>query len=404
MILPLLAASVLAANPVAPQTPESPPAFGYDDGFFLRTRDREYELKIQGRAQFDADFNGQERIPESDFVVRRLRLEFEGRFPGGGRFRYEPNFLPEGTEIEEGWLGWDLLGGDARVMFGRMKAPFGLEERNPQGNVDFPRFSILHQFSPQEDHGVFFYGHTRSHVLDYDLAVINGTGSSDTNGAKDVAARFVLRPSAADEGSALQHLQFGIAATYGDQDQAVGDEGVDNEAKLPVIRFDDALVLDGERTRIGLEAAWFHGPWFAQAEWAHIEQRMRLATDARDIAFEGAYLTLSHVLTGESKSFERTIPSSPCDLEKGTGRGAWIVAARYSDLRSDSELLDAGFVEAGTYTSHIRTLSLGLDWVPNEFVIVRNAWLHSWYSQAVVLDDGSSDSEDAFVLELQLSF
>src|SRR5689334_2094842 len=179
------------------------PAFGYDDGFYWRTPDKEFELKLSGRAQFDADFNGKNRIPESDFEVRRLRLEFEGRFPGGGRFRFEPNFLPEGTEIEEGWLGFDVLQGDARWMFGRMKAPFGLEERSAQGNVDFPRFSILHQFSPQEQHGVFFYGHTHSNALGYDLALTNGTSSGDSNGAKDVAGRLVLRPWAGDASSTL---------------------------------------------------------------------------------------------------------------------------------------------------------------------------------------------------------
>src|SRR5258707_12435910 len=101
------------------------PAFGYDDGFFWRTPDKEYELTIAGRAQFDFDFNGKNRIPESDMEVRRLRLEFAGRFPGGGRFRFEPNFLPEGTEIEEGWLGFDVLEGDPRLRFGGMKGPVG---------------------------------------------------------------------------------------------------------------------------------------------------------------------------------------------------------------------------------------------------------------------------------------
>ena len=132
MLTPAIACA-LAALAQDPPRPAPAPAFGYDDGFYWRTEDREYELKLSGRAQFDADFNGSQRIPESDLEVRRLRLEFEGRFPGGARFRFEPNFLPEGTEIEEGWLGFDVLEGDARVMFGRMKGPFGLEERSPQG-------------------------------------------------------------------------------------------------------------------------------------------------------------------------------------------------------------------------------------------------------------------------------
>jgi phosphate-selective porin len=251
---------------------------------------------------------------------------------------------------------------------------------------------------------VFFYGHTHSNTLGYDLAAYNGTGAGDTNSAKDVAARLVLRPCATDAGSALQNLQFGVAATYGNEDEEVGEDAVDDEARLPVIRYDDALRLDGERMRLGLEGVWYHGPWFAQAEWAHIEQQMTLAAASERIAYDGAYLMLSRVLTGEQKSFERTKPSRPFDLEQGTGRGAWIAAVRYSDLASDPQLANAGFVEPGTWTHHIRTFSLGVDWVPNEFVIVRNAWLHSWYTETVALDRGSADSQDAFVLELQLSF
>lgn len=403
MLMLTLACALAALAQDAPK-PDAPPAFGYDDGFFWRTPDGQFELTLSGRAQFDFDFNGSNRIPESDFEVRRLRLEFAGRFPGGGRFRFEPNFLPDGTEIEEGWLGFDVLEGDARFMFGRMKAPFGLEERSPQGNVDFPRFSILHQFSPQEQDGVFFYGHTHTEALGYDVAVTSGTDAGDTNSGKDVAARLVLRPCLSDEDSTLQHLQLGIAATYGKEDEQVGQDAINDEARLPVIRYDDALRLDGERTRVGLESAWYRGPWFAQAEWSRIEQQMTLGSDTQRIGYEGAYLMLSHVLTGEDKSFETTKPSSPFDLSKGTGRGAWIAAVRYSDLSSDSELASAGFVEPGTYTHHIRTFSLGLDWVPNEFVIVRNAWMHTTFSQEVALDRGRAQSQDAYVLELQLSF
>lgn len=412
MLLPACIAMSVAPAPdppaaplqSAPVTTETPWRTGYDDGFFLRSPDGQYEFSIAGRMQFDGLLYGPERDPQSDFYVRRLRLEFSGRFPGGMRFHLEPNFLPEGTEIEEGWIGFDALDGNARAMFGRMKGPFGLEERNPQANVDFPRFSILHQFSPGEQHGVFFYGHSASDVFGYDLAVTNGTDGSDTNSGKDVGARGVWRPFAMHEGSAMQHLQFGVAATFGTEDDDVTGGSIDNETQLPVVRYADDLRLDGERTRVGFEGAWFHGPWLVQAEWMRVEQEMALASDDQTVSYSGAYLTVSHVLTGEDRSFGATKPFSPCDLEKGGGRGAWILAARLSQLENDPDLESAGYVLPGTFTEHIRTASLGLDWVPNEHVILRHALVHTWYDDTVQLDDGRASSENAFLVELQLSF
>ena len=409
-VLPALL--ILAANfrgqetpKLAADAPALPPSlFGYDDGFFLRAADGKQELTINGRIQVDAVAYGPHREPETDFVDRRNRLEFAGKFPGGFKFHIEPNFVPEEFEMEEAWIGSDVFDANARVMIGRMKAPFLLEERNPQGNVDFPRFSILHQFCPAEDHGVFLYGHTPGNLFGYDLAVYNGTGGADNNGSKDAAVRGTLRPFANGDAAPLEHLQFGVAATYGIESDDVTGESIVNEQKLPVIRFEDTLQLDGHRTRIGLEGVWYYGPWFAQAELMHHQQDMSLASVDRSISFDGGYALLSHVLTGEEKSFGRTRPHSPFDAETGAGRGAWIVAARYSDLKSDSQLESAGFVQAGTFTDHIRTASLGLDWVPNENVILRCAILHTWYSDTVQLDHGSARSEDALIIELQLDF
>jgi phosphate-selective porin OprO/OprP len=398
------ALSLLAWAAAVQGDPATPPQVGYDDGFFLRSADDRYQLEINGRFQFDANAYGAEREPGSDFFLKKSRLEFSGRFPGGMRLHFEPNFLPEGTELEEAWIGCDLWGGDARLMFGRMKGPFGLEERSPQGFIDFSRFSIVHQFSPGEDQGVFLYGRTHDARFGYDLAVMNGTGGSDTNGSKDVGARGTWRPFAGDAGSSFEHLQLGVAATFGDQDTDLTGESVTNEPLLPVIRFANGLALDGERTRLGLEGVWYHGPWLAQAELLHVEEEMALGAASHSIGFSGGYATLSHVLTGEDRSFEPTLPRSPFDFENGRGRGAWILAARYSELHNDAELASAGFAQPGTFTDRIRTASIGLDWVPNRHVMLRNALVHTWYSNDVLLDSGSAGFENSLMIELQLDF
>ena len=379
------------------------PQAGYDGGFFVCSSDRRNELQIEGLFQFLGSAYSAERAPSSDFDVKRMRLEFTGKIDWM-RAHLEPNFLPEGTEMEEAWIGFDLAGGNARVMLGRMKAPFGLEEVRSRRWIDFPRFSILNQFEPAEDHGVFLNGKTAAGTWEYGLAVYNGTGASDTNSSKDVAARAMWHPFAEDHGSALQNLQVGIAATAGRQMTDVGGDTISNELKLPVIELASGAELDGGRARAGLEAAWYRGPWFAQAELMRIEQEMSLGATEETISFQGGYLTISRVLTGESKSFGPLKPDSPVDPARGTGRGAWVLAARYSDLEVDDDLGSLGFAAPGTFTDRIRTFSLGLNWVLNEHAMVRSALVHTKYDDAVPLGDGIADDEDAVVIEFQLSF
>ncbi len=383
---------------------EERPLFGYGDGFFLRTADGRYELDIEGRLQFDGAYYGGERRPQSDFILRRMRLEFTGTLPGEATFHFEPNFTADGVELEEAWLGWKVFDADARLMFGRMKAPFELEERAPQVNVDFARFSIVHQFAPAEDHGVFLYGTTPSKALDYEFAVYNGTGNSDTNSSKDVAARGVWHPFAGDAASSFEHLQIGAAATFGAQDDDVAGSAIENESKLPVLVFANGARLDGDRTRVGLESAWFSGPWMAQAELVCVRQAMSSVGSSDAIDFTGGYVDVSRVLTGEAKDFHAVHPRTPFDFRSGTGGGAWIVALRASELRCDSTLESGGYVAPGTFTDSIRTITLGLNWVPNEHVILRNSLSHTWYSDEVQFANGSAREENALIVELQFSF
>ncbi|MFN0241842.1 MAG: OprO/OprP family phosphate-selective porin [Planctomycetota bacterium] len=385
-------------------SPAGAQQLGYDQHFFLRSEDGEAELTIGGLFQFGANAFDGARDPSTDFDVRRMRLEFGVRAPGGFLAHLEPNFVPDDFEMEEAWVGFDMRDGDARAMFGRMKAPFGLEEVRSRRGIDFARFSILNQFSPAEDHGVFVNGRSRDRAWEYGCAVYNGTGDADTNSSKDVAARAMWHPFAPRAESAWTNLQFGVAGTTGRQDEDVGGDTIDNETGLAVVEFAPGVALDGARTRVGLESAWFHGPWFVQAEYLHAAQEMSLAAADERIAIRGGYVSLAHVLTGEARTFGGVAPAQPFDFRAWTGRGAWVVAARYSDLALDSDLANAALALPGTFTDRIRTYSLALNWIASRHVTLRHALVHTDYADEVDLGDGSDDDEDAFLIELQLSF
>jgi phosphate-selective porin len=386
--------------------PRSAPGgpLGEDQALRIASADGRNELVIEGLFQVMALATGDERQPRSDIALKRMRPELAGHVAGGLEFRLEPNFSSDDVELEEAWIGPALWGGDAHLMLGRMKAPFNLEEVRSRRHIDFPRFSLLNQFAPAEDHGAFLYGRSPSGYWEYGVAAYNGTGGADTNNGKDVAARIMVHPFASDTGSRWSNLQLGVAATTGRQDEDVSDAAVDNEAGLAVVRFAPDARLDGDRSRLGLELAWFDGPWFVQAEVLYLEQRMSSSGGAADATARGGYVTLSRALTGEDKSFRGVRPDAPYDFQSGAGRGAWVLALRYSALALDEDLESAALVVPGTYTDRISSLSLGLNWIPNEHAILRTAWVQSLYADEVALDRGATDREGALLIEVQLHF
>ncbi len=413
--------TVPSVNARSPQTPEQQPLAvhvadaepvqerkgyetGYEDGFFIRSLDGRNELVLEGLFQAGLNLYEADRGRDSGFDLRRMRPELAGRFAKVMVFRVEPNFTSEGSELEEGWLGADFLKGNGRLMIGRMKVAFNLEEVRSRRHIDFPRFSIMNQFAPAEDHGMFWLGKVDSRRFEYGLSITNGTGGSDTNSAQDFNARIMMHPFAADSNSALRNLQFGIAATYGEQDASQSGRSIKNAAGQPIMDFAGGTRLDGDRTRVGIEAAWFDGPVMAQSEVMLIREDMVNGAQRDTVQYHGAYATVSYVLTGESKSFKGVHPAKPFDPETSTGSGAWVAAARVSTLYADDSLRDLGFVDTNRFARRTRSISLGLNWVLNEHAIVKHSYVHSFYSDAVQLGSGRHKHEGALMIEWQLHF
>jgi phosphate-selective porin len=371
--------------------------------FRIATADGANELELGALVQVLARVSDDARDPQSEFDLKRVRPEFSGRVAGGLAFNLEPNFSEDEVELEEAWIGPELFDRHATLHLGRMKAPFSLEEVRSRRYIDFPFFSIVNQLVPAEDHGAFLIGTSADEHWEYGLALYNGTGGDDTNGSKDVALRLMAHPFVDAEGAALQNLQVGIAGTAGVQDEDVGDETIDNETQLPVVFFAADARLSGPRERAGLELAWFRGPWFAQAEYLGLEQEMAGAGGHEDVHLHGGYVTLARVLTGEAKTFGSVLPADPFDFASGKGRGAWVLAARYSILNIDDDL-EADLVVPGTFTDQIHTGSVALNWIPNAHAIVRTAVVGSFYEGDVQLDTGSGDREAALLVEFQLHY
>jgi phosphate-selective porin OprO/OprP len=375
---------------------------GYDHGFFMRSADGSSEFLIEGLLQVDFFKNDPRRVPETDFELNRIRPEFAGRFDDIYRFRIEPIFSAHEVELEEAWLGFECPTNDQLWMFGRMKAPFGLEEVRSRRHIPFARFSILNQYSPAEQHGVFANGRKRN--LEYGLGLYNGGGDDDGDDGKELAMRAMIHPYSGTGRRSLENLQLGVALTYGEEDRSLSGGSIESATGKPLILYSPAASLAGDQVRLGLEAAWFEGPHMAQAEWIWTRQSMDGAVGPVDVDTTGVYVALQRVLTGEDISFGGVRPAHPVRGHLGDACGAWVAAARLSYLDTDSALANEGVVLPSTYTSNITSLWLGLNWYLSDHFLVRNSYVHSLYAGHVQVGDHSLSSEGAFIVELQLHF
>jgi phosphate-selective porin OprO/OprP len=371
------------------QEPAAPPLqAGYDGGFYVKGKDAQFT--VEGLLQMNATAFEREAAHESEFVLRRMRLEFSGEFYDRWLFHIEPKFAADGVELEEAWVGFQI--DTHRFMFGRMKEPFSWEEVGSQRHMDMLNFSILNQLVPAEDHGITVQGNFD--FLEYGAGFYNGTGGDDTTSDKDGALRLAAHP--------WRGLQFGGAATFGREDIDVAGEELKTEARVPWAEYLPATVIKDERVRLGAEAAILEGPLAATAELMQIREEVNGST----VSFKGGYLQASYVLTGEGKAWKGegirhwkgVTPARP--FLRDPDLGAWQLVARWSRLLLDDDL--APFVS--NFPERIDSYTFGVNWYANDFVKVKVNYLRTVYEENIVLAGHTRDNEDALLFQFQLMF
>lgn len=392
----LLIASVGWSQAPAIPSPTADPTSGYDHGFFLRSADGQHELRMAGLLQVQGRFF-EAGLPDrvSDFYLRRMRLEFVGTLHQNFRFKFEPNFNENGVQLNEAWIGLQDPGSDLRIILGRMKEPFSLEELSSLRRLDFVEKSLLGQFVPAEDHGITIFDKAFDQTLEWGLAYYNGSGGNDLNSDKDVAGRVVLHPGA--------DFQFGVAATHGRARQDIGGKPIRTETRVPIAEFSKGAMLDGPMTRLGAESAWFRGPFSMKAEYMHIEQDMN-GSGSGSISFDGFYVACTYLLTGERKSWRSVEPRTPYDPRTGSGTGAWELAARFSQLELDDDLVSLGLIPANTHAGRVRSIDIGLNWYMTTHARAMLHGVHTDYRNSITRSGNRRNSEDALMLQFQLSF
>lgn len=281
----------------------------------LRYRGERLEIDIGGRLHLDA---GRVRAVEDGEVVRslwrgavrRARIEFAASLDGQWHAVADLELADPQAPIADLMLGYS--GERLALSVGHMEEPFGLEELIGSNDLPLMEQSLASALVPGRNLGavVGARGERWSAVLG-----AFGGDIHDRPFERDgfaLAARGTLAPILEDE----RVLHLGLAANHR-RFPRPRDLSFTAGAETDLA---DVELAEGERevrgvTRLGLEAAYAHGPFRVQGEWMRaIGER----PGERRARIDGGYVLASVLLTGGSYSY-----SVAPDPRLGTGYGVF---------------------------------------------------------------------------------
>ncbi len=188
---------------------------------------------LDRREEFDGDSTGEGKDREdgalSQFDVPRLRLSLSGgvykpwlRY--AFQFELSRTSGEGGSRIKDAMIEIRPVDRPYRIVFGQFKAPFGLQQLNSSGRLQFVDRAITDsKFTPGRDMGAMVSGRLLDQKVGYDAGVFNGSGESvrQTNESVLWTGRVFFEPwgtytlseGASDAGdSALLHVGAGLRA------------------------------------------------------------------------------------------------------------------------------------------------------------------------------------------------
>ncbi len=308
---------------------------GFDNGFYIRSADGSFVFRPFGLIHTDLRINNNGTQINSDdtqastFLVRRLRLGFEGQLYNWIDYDLETNVGAGGAELIFAWMNLGYFR-KAQVRVGQFKEPFSYEVLLPEKYLDYIERSIVATvISPAEDIGVMVhnFGAPLGDFFEYGIGMFNGLGATteknDPDKSFEYVGRIALYPFAPSSHEWLKNLRLAGYTLYEEN----RPEGVEIRPRTPLgFEFFPRIPTKGRRLALGGDVQLMYGPFSVKAEYIrNIEERVASGqTSSPDVeaVTSGWHVDVTYLITGEEKT--RTMESG------------YEVAARIEQLRADA--------------------------------------------------------------------
>ena len=298
------------------------------DGFFLKSADGTYVLRLRALVQSDGRFwSDHEAKPATDtFLLRRGRPILEGTLARLFDFRVATDFGLGTTVLQDAYIDWRFAP-YLKLRGGKFKTPFGLERLQSAGDLELAERALPTNLVPNRDIGLQLFGDIADGVVSYAAGAFNGvsdggSADADINDKKETAARVFFQPFKRTSVLSLQSLGSGLAASYGDNKGTPASPGL-SSYKTPgqqtffSFRSDTpptaagTTVADGRRYRLSPQAYWYVWRVGALAEYVASYQKVARGTSAGDLKVESWQLTTSFALSDDRPSYKGLSPKRP---------------------------------------------------------------------------------------------
>lgn len=166
----------------APRPVEKKPNVGYDKGFFLRSDDGKYSLKIEGRVQpfYTVTRTNEPKDYLHAFEIRRARLVLGGNIHSKSLlYKFQADF-GRGSVFLRDFHADVMLANDVWLRFGQWKRPFSRQQINSSGRLETSDRAITDRaFGAGRDIGVAIRNdYEKSPDVEWTVGVFNGTGEA----------------------------------------------------------------------------------------------------------------------------------------------------------------------------------------------------------------------------------
>jgi phosphate-selective porin OprO/OprP len=396
---------------------------GWDDGFYIKSRDNNFVLRITGQIQTDyrAFQDESDRTDIDTFLLRRARFGLEATLAQYYEFRFLPDFGQGMAVVQDCYMNihyWD----EFQFEVGKFKQPFSYEQLIQDRFVPTVERSMMDQIVPARDEGIMIHGQNLwDKRFDYAVSISNGeiNGNSDTNDQKDFVGRVALRPFAPSDLLALRWLQVGVSGSYGIEDEPVSPSTLKTPATVPWFTYLPTVRASGLRSRVSPEVSYFYRSLGLAAQYIRMEQELRPAAVPpaykilENVPTEGFYVMATYLLTGEERTtysapVKPLHPFDPC--HPCACAGAWELVARLDRLEVANEVFQPGLGRLADPTKSsagATETTLGFNWYLNEWVRMQFNWEHAWFDNPVALGVPPNPllkSQDSFLTRFQIIF
>lgn len=401
------------AEPAPAPSVAATPAISLDKTIEVTPKTKpKLEVKPGGYLQVDGRRFVENNTGAHDFTIRRLRFKLDGTATKVLAFRTLIDFAGSKVQVLDAWTELRFAP-ELALRAGKDKGQFSIERLQSAASLTFIERAYPTQLSPNRDIGAWLRGDIKGGLVHYAAGVVGGTANNaiieaETDDVLEYNVHVLVSPFTL----AKQYgdLAIGGAATFGRNKGTTASTGLTalkTPGQLNFFQYASGMTLDatartdGYRSRVTAHGYYYGGPVGALAEYVRDSEPVHLGGTERTLENQAWQVAASVALTpGDKPSYKGLKPKQTFDPEKGTW-GAFELAARYAELRVDTETFDLQMASGTSSAQRARSFTGGLNWYLNDIVKLQTNYELTTFKGGAA--EGDRATEHLIVSRLQAS-